>query len=102
MIRLAGSKALMPGYHAMRTSPNPTVPLGSPEGKDSTEQQTNCVANHWILTDILRGYLGFDGMVVSDYTAIDQLPVPDTLSSPLPPSAPTDASHLTTNTSGNL
>jgi beta-glucosidase len=27
-----------------------------------------------ILNDILRGYLGFDGMVVSDYTAIDQLP----------------------------
>ena len=54
MIRLAGCKALMPGYHAVR--------------------DTNCVANHWILTDILRGYLGFDGMVVSDYTAIDQIP----------------------------
>ena len=24
--------------------------------------------------DILRGYVGFDGMVVSDYTAIDQIP----------------------------
>ena len=34
----------------------------------------NCVANGWILQDILRDYLGFDGMVVSDYTAIDQLP----------------------------
>lgn len=54
MIRLAGSKALMPGYHAVHG--------------------TNCVANHEILTDILRGYLGFDGMVVSDYTAIDQIP----------------------------
>lgn len=54
MIRLAGSKALMPGYHAVHG--------------------TNCVANSEILTDILRGYLGFDGMVVSDYTAIDQLP----------------------------
>lgn len=54
MIRLAGSKVLMPGYHAV--------------------SGTNCVANSKILTDILRNYLGFDGMVVSDYTAIDQLP----------------------------
>lgn len=59
MIRLAGSRALMPGYHAMA---------------DSTGKQVNCVANGKILQDILRGYLGFDGMVVSDYTAIDQLP----------------------------
>ena len=59
MIRVAGSKALMPGYHAMA---------------DANGDTTNCVANSLILTDILRGYLGFDGMVVSDYTAIDQLP----------------------------
>ena len=56
MIRLAGSKAVMPGYHAVHG--------------------TNCVANSEILQDILREYVGFDGMVVSDYTAIDQLPVP--------------------------
>ena len=54
MIRLAGSKCVMPGYHAVHG--------------------TKCVANSEILQDILRGYLGFDGMVVSDYTAIDQLP----------------------------
>ena len=59
MIRLAESKAVMPGYHAMA---------------DSNGVKTNCVANGRILKDILRGYLGFDGMVVSDYTAIDQLP----------------------------
>ena len=59
MIRLADSRCLMPGYHAMA---------------DSTGK-TNCVANGKILNDILRGYLGFDGMVVSDYTAIDQLPL---------------------------
>ena len=63
MIRLAGSKALMPGYHAMRTSPSPS----------GGGELSNCVANSWILQDILRDYLGFDGMVVSDYTAIDQL-----------------------------
>lgn len=56
MIRLAGSRALMPGYHAMAAS------------------SVTCVADSTILTDILRDYLGFDGMVVSDYTAIDQLP----------------------------
>ena len=54
MIRVAGSKAVMPGYHAVHG--------------------TKCVANDEILNDILRGYLGFDGMVVSDYTAINQLP----------------------------
>ena len=54
MIRLSESKALMPGYHAVHG--------------------TNCVANKEILEDILRSYVGFDGMVVSDYTAIDQLP----------------------------
>jgi len=59
MIRLAESRAIMPGYHAMT---------------DTNGMNTNCVANGKILNDILRGYLGFDGMVVSDYTAIDQLP----------------------------
>ena len=54
MIRLAGSKVVMPGYHAVHG--------------------TKCVANSEILQDILRDYIGFDGMVVSDYTAIDQLP----------------------------
>lgn len=59
MIRLAGSKALMPGYHAVHG--------------------TKCAANKELLFDILRDYLGFDGMVVSDYTAIDQLPEETTL-----------------------
>ena len=54
MIRLAGSRCVMPGYHAVHG--------------------TKCVANSEILQDILRDYVGFDGMVVSDYTAIDQLP----------------------------
>ena len=59
MIRLTGSKAVMPGYHAMLDEKGDTV---------------NCVTNSWILKDILRDYLGFNGMVVSDYTAIDQIP----------------------------
>lgn len=54
MIRLEGSRVVMPGYHAVHG--------------------TNCVANSEILEDILRGYVGFDGMVVSDYTSIDQIP----------------------------
>lgn len=57
MIREAGSLAVMPGYHAVHG--------------------TNCAANEEILKDILRDYVGFDGMVVSDYTAIDQLPGKD-------------------------
>ena len=62
MIRLTGSKAVMPGYHAMKSSPSQDA------------KNVNCVANSWILKDVLRDYVGFDGMVVSDYTAIDQLP----------------------------
>ncbi len=54
MIRLAGSKVAMPGYHAVHG--------------------TKCVASSEILTDILRNYIGFDGMVVSDYNAVDQIP----------------------------
>ena len=54
MIRLTGSRVLMPGYHAVHG--------------------TNCVNNSEILNDILRGYLEFDGIVVSDYTAISQIP----------------------------
>ena len=54
MIRLAGSVAVMPGYHDVHG--------------------TRCVANSEILQDILCDYVGFDGMVVSDYTAIDQIP----------------------------
>ncbi len=60
MIRLTGSVAVMPGYHDVHG--------------------TRCVANSEILQDILRDYVGFDGMVVSDYTAIDQIPnIPDTI-----------------------
>ena len=54
MIRLTGSVAVMPGYHDVHG--------------------TRCVCNSEILQDILRGYVGFNGMVVSDYTAIDQIP----------------------------
>ena len=54
IIRLAGSHVIMPGYHAIHG--------------------TNCVANSEILQDILVDYLHFDGMVVSDYSSIDQIP----------------------------
>ena len=54
MIRKTGSVAVMPGYHEVHG--------------------TKCVCNSEILQGILRDYVGFDGMVVSDYTAIDQIP----------------------------
>ena len=53
MIRVAGSKVVMPGYHFFH-------------GK-------HCAGSEEALEDILRQYVGFDGMVVSDYTAIDQI-----------------------------
>ena len=59
MVRVAGSKAVMPGYHVM------------------AGEKQQCVADSTILQGILRGYLEFDGMVVSDYTAIDQLVAPN-------------------------
>ena len=55
IVRLTGSKSLMPGYHAM--------------ARDGIK----CVANEGILQGVLRDYLGFDGIVVSDYGAIEQV-----------------------------
>ena len=55
MIRVAGSKVVMTGYHQVHG--------------------VNCVANKEIMGDILRDYVGFDGMFVSDYSAINQIPL---------------------------
>lgn len=57
IVRLAGGKAVMPGYHDVHG--------------------VKCSANSEVLADILRGYVGFDGMVVSDYDAIGQNPLLD-------------------------
>lgn len=53
IIRTADSKVLMPGYHAI--------------------DGIKCVANRNILQEVLRDYLKFDGMIVSDYGAIEQI-----------------------------
>lgn len=53
MIRREGCKVVMTGYHQVH--------------------DVNCVCNAEIMQDILQGYLGFDGMLVSDYTSIDQI-----------------------------
>lgn len=53
IIRLADSKALMPGYHNFNGE--------------------KCVGNDSLLQGILRGYLHYDGIVVSDYGAIEQI-----------------------------
>ncbi|MBQ5451406.1 MAG: beta-glucosidase, partial [Bacteroidales bacterium] len=52
-IRQEGSKVVMTGYHAV--------------------DGTKCVANSQIQKDILRDYLGYDGIMVSDYGSIDQV-----------------------------
>lgn len=54
IIRMAGSKVIMTGYHNFHG--------------------TNCVANSELQNDILRRYLQFDGLTVSDYGSINQLP----------------------------
>lgn len=58
IIRTADSQAVMTGYHAFNG--------------------TKCVANKRLQQDLLRGYVGFDGLLVSDYGSIPQ--VGDTLS----------------------
>ncbi|MBR2202073.1 MAG: glycoside hydrolase family 3 protein, partial [Bacteroidales bacterium] len=52
-IRQEGSKVVMTGYHAV--------------------DGTKCVANRNIQQDILRDYLHYDGIMVSDYGSIDQV-----------------------------
>lgn len=54
IIRTAGSQVLMTGYHAFRG--------------------TNAVANSFLQQELLRDYLEFDGLTVSDYGSINQLP----------------------------
>ncbi|MBR7027469.1 MAG: glycoside hydrolase family 3 C-terminal domain-containing protein [Bacteroidales bacterium] len=55
MMRVAGSKSVMTGYHQVHG--------------------VNCVANKEIMGDILRDYIGYDGMFVSDYSAVNQIPL---------------------------
>lgn len=55
IIRVAGSQVLMTGYHKYR--------------------DTNCVASRQLQQEVLRDYLGFGGLTVSDYGSIDQVPV---------------------------
>ncbi len=52
-IRLAGAKAVMPGYHSWHEVP--------------------CVANGELLQKILRDILGFEGLVISDYGAVRRM-----------------------------
>lgn len=52
-IREAGLGTIMPGYHELDGVP--------------------CSTNKWLLSDVLRGEWGFEGMVVSDYFAINKL-----------------------------
>ncbi|MCQ2204688.1 MAG: glycoside hydrolase family 3 C-terminal domain-containing protein [Bacteroidales bacterium] len=53
IIRTQNSKVLMPGYHAI--------------------DGIKCIANKNVLQEILRDYLKYDGIVVSDYGAIEQI-----------------------------
>src|SRR6056297_1835106 len=52
-IREAGAKSIMNGYHELDSIP--------------------CGASKWLLTQVLRNEWEFDGIVVSDYFAIDML-----------------------------
>lgn len=53
IIRTIGSKVVMTGYHSV--------------------DGIHCVANRQLQQEILRDYLGFDGIMVSDYGSIEQI-----------------------------
>jgi beta-glucosidase len=53
VVRRTGISAVMPSYNEIDGIPSH--------------------ANRWLLTDVLRGEWGFDGVVVSDYYAIEQM-----------------------------
>jgi beta-glucosidase len=52
-VREAGLRSIMPGYHEIDGIP--------------------CHTNRWLLQDVLRDQWGFDGLVVSDYFAINMI-----------------------------
>ncbi len=52
-VREAGLRSIMPGYHEIDGIP--------------------CHTNQWLLGDVLRKQWGFDGLVVSDYFAINMI-----------------------------
>jgi beta-glucosidase len=52
-IKTAGLASIMPAYHEIDGVP--------------------CSASRWLLTELLRGEMGFDGLVVSDYFAVHML-----------------------------
>jgi beta-glucosidase len=52
-IKTAGLASIMPAYHELDGIP--------------------CSSSRWLLTDLLRGEMGFDGLMVSDYFAIHML-----------------------------
>lgn len=58
----------LPGY---RTAIDAGV--GSIMVSYSSWSGLKCSANHYLLTDVLKRELGFEGLLVSDYNAIDQL-----------------------------
>ena len=52
IVKVAGCKNVMTAYHEF--------------------EDEYCVFNDYIIEDILRGHLGYDGLVISDYGAVAQ------------------------------
>ena len=59
----------LPGYRAAVTAG-----VGSVMASFSSWNGQKMHGNHYLLTDVLKGELGFSGFVVSDWAGIDQLP----------------------------
>lgn len=66
-------EATLRRIHLKPYPPTITAGVGAIMPSFSSWNGTKCSANKYLLTDVLKGELGFEGFVISDYNAIDQV-----------------------------
>lgn len=61
------------GIHLFPYGPSVKLGVGTIMPSYSSWNGVKCSANKYLLTDVLKGELGFDGFLISDYNAIKQI-----------------------------